>query len=105
MSEDKDDNWSCVGWGCLGLIIIVLVVVPVLKNVWEVLGPWLKHGTWGQFETLGEYLNKEHSEWYIIRKLMRLPSCVAHLVFGGVLCLIIWGSGSQNGEDSSQANT
>lgn len=91
MSEDKTDNWSCVGWGCLGLIIIMLVVVPVLENVWEVVGPWLKHGYWGCYTTLGEYLEKEHSEWYIVRKLMMLPSCVPHLALGGA----VWWIGSR----------
>ena len=70
------------------IVISVSVVVTVLQNVWEVLGPWLKHGNWGHYTTLGEYLKEEHSEWYIIRRLMMLPSCVAHVVLAGILWLI-----------------
>ena len=82
MSEEKENIWSYFGVGVFFLIIgstiviSVSVVVTVLQNVWEVLGPWLKHGNWGHYTTLGEYLKEEHSEWYIIRRLMMLPSCV-----------------------------
>ena len=91
MSEEKENIWSYFWHGVFFLIlgstivISVSVVVTVLQNVWEVLGPWLKHGNWGHYTTLGEYLKEEHSEWYIIRRLTMLPSCVVHVVLAGIL--------------------